>query len=112
VFKIIHAQFLAPAIKRFVLEAPRVARKQKPGQFVILRIYEEGEPIPVTIESSDPVKGTINIVVQSAGKTTHRLNMLEGGDSVLGLSDCGGAEGGGEPDDLDCGGAQQRVGDP
>jgi ferredoxin--NADP+ reductase len=83
VFKIVHAQFLAPGIKRFVIEAPRIARKQKPGQFVILRIYEEGERIPVTIENSDPKKGTINIVVQSAGKTTHLLNTLETGDSIL-----------------------------
>ena len=82
-FKIIHAQFLAPGIKRFVIEAPRIARKQQPGQFVILRIYEEGERIPVTIENSDPEKGTINIVVQSAGKTTHLLNSLETGDSIL-----------------------------
>jgi ferredoxin--NADP+ reductase len=79
VFKIVHAQFLAPGIKRFVIEAPRIARKQQPGQFVILRIYEEGERIPVTIENSDPEKGTINIVVQAAGKTTNLLNTLEGG---------------------------------
>jgi ferredoxin/flavodoxin---NADP+ reductase len=83
VFKIIHAQFLAPGIKRFVIAAPRIARKQKPGQFVILRIYEEGERIPVTIENSDATRGTINIVVQSAGKTTHLLNSLETGDSIL-----------------------------
>jgi ferredoxin/flavodoxin---NADP+ reductase len=83
VFKIIHARFLAPGIKRFVIEAPRIARKQKPGQFVILRIYEEGERIPVTIENSDPDKGTINIVVQSIGKTTHLLNSLNTGDSIL-----------------------------
>jgi len=83
VFKIIHAQFLAPGIKRFVIEAPRIARKQKPGQFVILRIYEEGERIPVTIENSDPERGTINIVVQSVGKTTHLLNSLTSGDSIL-----------------------------
>ena len=82
-FKIIHAEFLAPGIKRFVIEAPRIARKQKPGQFVILRIYEEGERIPITIENSDPEQGTINIVVQSAGKTTHLLNSLETGDSIL-----------------------------
>lgn len=82
-FKIIHAQFLAPGVKRFVIEAPRIARKQKPGQFVILRIYEEGERIPVTIENSDPEKGTINIVVQAAGKTTNLLNSLETGDSIL-----------------------------
>jgi ferredoxin/flavodoxin---NADP+ reductase len=83
VFKIVHAQFLAPGIKRFVIEAPRIARKQQPGQFVILRIYEEGERIPVTIENSDLEKGTINIVVQSAGKTTNLLNTLETGDSIL-----------------------------
>jgi ferredoxin/flavodoxin---NADP+ reductase len=83
VFKIVHAQFLAPGIKRFVIKAPRIARKQQPGQFVILRIYEEGERIPVTIENSDPAKGTINIVVQSAGKTTNLLNTLETGDSIL-----------------------------
>jgi ferredoxin--NADP+ reductase len=83
VFKIIQAKFLAPGIKRFVIEAPRIARKQRPGQFVILRIYEEGERIPVTIENSDPERGTINIVVQSAGKTTHLLNSLETGDQIL-----------------------------
>ena len=82
-FKIIHAEFLAPGIKRFVIEAPRIARKQQPGQFVILRIYEEGERIPITIENSNPEKGTINIVVQSAGKTTNLLNTLETGDSIL-----------------------------
>src|SRR5438270_12013787 len=83
VFKIVHAQFLAPTIKRFVIEAPRIARKQKPGQFVILRIYEEGERIPVTIENSDPERGTISIVVQAAGKTTKLLNSLATGDSIL-----------------------------
>ena len=82
-FKIVHAQFLAPGIKRFVVEAPRIARKQKPGQFVILRIYEEGERIPVTIENSDPERGTISIVVQAAGKTTQLLNSLATGDSIL-----------------------------
>ncbi len=82
-FRILHAEFLAPGIKRFIIEAPRIARKQKPGQFVILRIYEEGERIPVTIENSDPERGTINIVVQSAGKTTHMLNSLNTGDSIL-----------------------------
>ena len=82
-FKIIHAEFLAPGIKRFVLEAPRIARKQKPGQFVILRIYEQGERIPVTIENSDPARGTISIVVQSAGKTTQMLNSLNTGDTIL-----------------------------
>ena len=82
-FKIIHAEFIAPGIKRFILEAPRIARKQRPGQFVIIRINERGERIPLTIERSDPEKGTINLVVQSIGKTTHLLNSLNTGDSIL-----------------------------
>ncbi len=82
-FKILHAEFLAPGIKRFEIEAPRIARKQKPGQFVILRLYEQGERIPVTIEHSDPERGTIRIVVQSLGKTTNLLNSLNAGDGIL-----------------------------
>jgi len=81
-FKILQAEFIAPGIKRFVIQAPRIARKQKPGQFVILRVYEEGERIPITIEKSDPARGTVNIVVQSVGKTTHLLNSLESGESI------------------------------
>jgi len=83
VFKIVNAQFIAPGIKRFVIEAPRIARKQRPGQFVIVRVNEKGERIPLTIERSDPEKGTVNIVVQSIGKTTNLLNSLETGDSIL-----------------------------
>ena len=82
-FKIVNAQFIAPGIKRFILEAPRIARKQRPGQFVIIRVMEKGERIPLTIERSDPEKGTVNIVVQSIGKTTNLLNSLETGDSIL-----------------------------
>jgi ferredoxin/flavodoxin---NADP+ reductase len=82
-FQIRHAEFLAPGIKRFVIEAPRIARKQKPGQFVILRLHEHGERIPLTIERSDPEQGTINICVQSIGKTTHLLNSLETGEHIL-----------------------------
>src|ERR1035438_7414995 len=83
VFKIVQAHFIAPGIKRFTIEAPRIARKKRPGQFVILRICENGERIPLTIERSDPEGGTVNIVVQSIGKTTHLLNSLGTGDSVL-----------------------------
>jgi ferredoxin/flavodoxin---NADP+ reductase len=83
VFKITHAEFIAPGIKRFVIEAQRIARKHKPGQFIILRLYEHGERIPLTIERSDPERGTINLVVQSAGKTTYLLNLLETGDTIL-----------------------------
>jgi len=82
-FQILHAELLAPGIKRFLIQAPRIARRHKPGQFVIVRIYEEGERIPLTIESSDAQRGTISIVVQSAGKTTHLLNSLKAGDHIL-----------------------------
>jgi ferredoxin--NADP+ reductase len=83
VFKILHAEFIAPGIKRFILDAPRIAKAHKPGQFVIIRLYEYGERIPLTIERSNPATGTINIVAQSIGKTTHLLNRLEQGDAIL-----------------------------
>ncbi len=82
-FNILHAEFIAPGIKRFHIEASRIARKQRPGQFVIVRVYEEGERIPLTIESSDNARGIISIVVQSLGKTTHLLNSLNAGDHIL-----------------------------
>jgi len=82
-FRIQHAEFIAPGIKRFVIEAPRIARKQKPGQFVILRVYEQGERIPITIEGSNSEHGTISIVVQSVGKTTNLLNSLNTGDQIM-----------------------------
>jgi len=82
-FNILHAEFIAPGIKRFLIEAPRIARKQRPGQFVIVRIREQGERIPLTIESSDAACGTIGIVVQSLGKTTQQLNSLNAGDYIL-----------------------------
>ncbi len=82
-FRILGAGFIAPGIKRFVIEAPRIARKHQAGQFVILRLNQQGERIPLTIESADPVRGTISIVVQSIGKTTHQLNALEAGDGIL-----------------------------
>lgn len=82
-FKIVHAQFIAPGIKRFVIEAPRIAKKYQPGQFIILRVNEHGERIPLTIEKTDPARGTINIVAQSIGKTTNMLNTLNTGDNIL-----------------------------
>ncbi len=74
---------LAPAVVRFWLEAPAVARKCRAGQFVIVRIREGGERIPLTIADSDRSRGAIAIVVQAVGKTTRELNSLEAGQSVL-----------------------------
>ncbi len=82
-YKIVEARTVGLNIKQFVIEAPRIARKQRPGQFVILRLHEKGERIPLTIKSSDPAAGTVTIVVQSVGKTTSLLNSLETGDSIL-----------------------------
>jgi ferredoxin--NADP+ reductase len=82
-FKIVEARTVGLNIKQFVIEAPRIARKQRPGQFLILRLNEKGERIPLTIKSSDPDAGTVTIAVQAIGKTTSLLNCLEAGDSIL-----------------------------
>ena len=82
-YKIVEARSAGLNIKQFVIEAPRIARKQRPGQFLILRLHEKGERIPLTIKSSDPKAGTVTIVVQGVGKTTSLLNCLQAGDSIL-----------------------------
>ncbi|WP_109488271.1 sulfide/dihydroorotate dehydrogenase-like FAD/NAD-binding protein [Occallatibacter savannae] len=82
-YRIVKAQPVGLNIKQFVIEAPRIARKQRPGQFVILRLREKGERIPLTIKAADPEAGTVTIVVQGVGKTTSLLNCLSAGDSVM-----------------------------
>jgi len=82
-YRIVEARPLGRNIKLFEIEAPRIARKQRPGQFVIVRLHDNGERVPLTIEGSDAKKGTITLVVQSMGKTTHLMNMLETGDAIL-----------------------------
>ena len=82
-FQILEARFIAPDVKRFRIAAPRIARKRQAGQFVILRVHERGERIPITIADSDPGRGDITIVVQGIGKTTRLLNCLGAGDGIL-----------------------------
>ena len=82
-FKIVEARTAGLNIRQFIVEAPRIARTQRPGQFVILRLHDRGERIPLTIKSADPAAGTITIAVQAVGKTTSLLNSLEAGDSIL-----------------------------
>lgn len=82
-YDIAEARSLARGIKLFVIKAPRIARKQKPGQFVILRLDDCGERIPLTIADADPETGTVTIVVQAIGKTTMLLSMLQAGDKIL-----------------------------
>ncbi len=81
-FLIVEARFLAPDVKLLRVQAPLIARKRKAGQFVILRVHDHGERIPLTIADSDPVAGTITIVVQGVGKTTKMLNLKSAGDSI------------------------------
>jgi len=81
-FEIVEARFLAPDVKLFRITAPRVAKKQKPGQFVIIRLDEQGERIPLTIADSDLAAGTVTIIVQGIGSTTKQLNTLSAGDTL------------------------------
>jgi ferredoxin--NADP+ reductase len=80
--KIIEARFLAPDIKLFRIDAPLIAEKRKAGQFIILRVHDDGERIPLTIADSSTVDGSITIIVQGIGKTTKHLNTLEAGDDI------------------------------
>jgi ferredoxin--NADP+ reductase len=82
-YRIVEARTVGHNIRQLVIEAPRIARKQRPGQFVILRLHEKGERIPLTIKGSDPAAGTVTIAVQAVGKTTSLLAALEAGDYIL-----------------------------
>lgn len=83
--RIVAKRWLAPNVARLDIEAPRTARKRLAGQFVILRVTETGERIPITIAGSNPEAGTITLVVQQVGKTTRDLCALEPGEFVLDL---------------------------
>ncbi len=82
-FKIVKKETLAPTISKYIVEAPFIARKRKAGNFVMIRIQEGGERIPLTIADSDSEKGTITLIVQAIGKTTKELNTKQSGDSIL-----------------------------
>ncbi len=81
--EIAEKEVLTPQIVRLKVIAPDIAKKRRPGQFVILRVDERGERIPLTIVDSDPGEGTVTIVFQVVGKTTHMLSQLEKGDKIL-----------------------------
>jgi ferredoxin--NADP+ reductase len=82
-FKIIRKQILNPSVKLLEVNAPLVARKAEPGQFIILRVNDDGERIPLTIADYDREKGSITIIFQEVGKTTKILGSLEEGDTIL-----------------------------
>lgn len=76
-------QRLAQNIVQIEIDAPLIARSAKPGQFVVLRINEQGERIPLTIADKDPISGRITIIFQEAGASTCYLGTLEAGDQIL-----------------------------
>jgi ferredoxin/flavodoxin---NADP+ reductase len=82
VYKILDRQDLSPVIHLFKISAPEVAKKARPGQFVIVRIDEKGERIPLTFADWDSKAGTVTIVFQEAGATTCRLARLNNGETL------------------------------
>jgi ferredoxin--NADP+ reductase len=81
-YKITHREDLVPDNHLFKIEAPAVARKAQAGQFIVLRIDEEGERIPLTIADWDREEGSITIVFMEVGATTNRLAQLKVGDTI------------------------------
>ncbi len=79
---ILEAYYIAPDIRKIIVQAPIIAQKRKPGQFVIVHLSETGERIPLTIVDSDREAGTITLIVQGIGKSTKELNQLEAGQSI------------------------------
>ena len=82
-YKIVKKADLNSQIYLMEIEAPLVARKAAPGQFVILRIDEKGERVPFTIADFDKEKGTVTVIIQAVGKTTKDLSKLNEGDTIL-----------------------------
>jgi ferredoxin--NADP+ reductase len=82
VYRILSKATLTPVTTEYVIEAPEIARKAQAGQFVIVRVTEHGERIPLTIADNDIEAGTITIVAQEIGATTQRMKQLSPGDSL------------------------------
>ena len=81
-YEILVKEELNPVTKLFEVRAPAVARKAQAGQFVIVRIHEQGERIPLTVADCDSTRGTISLVVQEVGKTTMEMGAMRAGDSL------------------------------
>lgn len=81
-YTIVRKEPLNPTVTRMEIDAPLVAKKAKPGQFIILRVEEDGERIPLTIAGYDREQGTVSIIFQIVGATTEKLNHLNEGDSL------------------------------
>ena len=84
-YRIVTKKRLNPVIDYMEVEAPAVAKKAKPGQFVVIRVDEVGERIPLTLADWDSKDGTITLVAMQVGTSTHKLACLDAGDSILNL---------------------------
>ena len=82
-YRIAEKKVLNKEVTLFRVEAPLIAKKAKPGQFIILRVAEGGERIPLTVADTDPEKGLVTIIFQIVGKTTDQLSRLEEGEALL-----------------------------
>jgi len=82
-FPILKKELIASGVTKAEILAPKIAQKRKAGQFVILRLYEKGERIPLTIADADPDKGTITIISQRAGKSTAYLEDMPASQGIL-----------------------------
>ena len=81
-YRIVKKQVLNPTVTRMDIEAPLIAKKAEPGQFIILRVDEKGERIPLTVADFDREAGTVTIIFQIVGATTEKLNHLEESDCL------------------------------
>ena len=81
-YKIVSKQVLNPTVTKMEIEAPLIAKKAQPGQFIILRTDENGERIPLTVADYDREKGTVTIIFQIVGATTNQLNSFNEGDYI------------------------------
>ena len=81
-YRIVRKEALKPTVILYEIEAPMVAKKAEPGQFIILRVDENGERIPITIHDYDREKGTVTIIVQTVGATTEKLSHKRQGEFI------------------------------
>lgn len=83
--KIVSKEYFSERVVKFEIEAPLIAKSRKAGHFVMVRVGKKGERVPYTIASSDPVKGTITLVIQRVGKSSEKICQLEVGDYITDL---------------------------
>ena len=82
-YKIVRRQQLNDTVVRLDVEAPFIAKKAKAGQFIIFRVDEKGERVPLTIADTDPEEGTVSIIFQIVGQSTMLLSQMQEGDYIL-----------------------------